>query len=89
MSIDTETARLIGLFQLPFMQRALLGSVLSGLLGGLLGSFAILRQLSVFSDALGHSALLGHYFRDLAEHRSRLSSAAVRCAVWSGGDLSA
>lgn len=59
MSIDTETARLIGLFQLPFMQRALLGSVLSGLLGGLLGSFAILRQLSFFSDALGHSVLLG------------------------------
>lgn len=59
MSIETETARLIGLFQLPFMQRALLGSVLSGLLGGLLGSFAILRQLSFFSDALGHSALLG------------------------------
>lgn len=41
------------------MQRALLGSVLSGLLGGLLGSFAILRQLSFFSDALGHSVLLG------------------------------
>lgn len=59
MSIDTETARLIELFQFPFMQRALLGSVLSGLLGGLLGSIAILRQLSFFSDALGHSALLG------------------------------
>ncbi len=59
MSIDTETARLIGLFQFPFMQRALLGSILTGLLGGLLGSFAILRQLSFFSDALGHSALLG------------------------------
>lgn len=59
MSIDTETARLIELFQFPFMQRALLGSILSGSLGGLLGSFAILRQLSFFSDALGHSALLG------------------------------
>ncbi|MFN6132149.1 MAG: metal ABC transporter permease [Synechococcaceae cyanobacterium] len=43
----------------PFMQRALLGGLLTGALGGLLGSFAVLRQLSFFSDALGHSALLG------------------------------
>ena len=41
------------------MQRALLGGLLTGALGGLLGSFAVLRQLSFFSDALGHSALLG------------------------------
>ena len=43
----------------PFMQRALLGGLLTGSLGGLLGSIAVLRQLSFFSDALGHSALLG------------------------------
>ncbi len=43
----------------PFMQRALLGGLLTGGLGGLVGSFAVLRQLSFFSDALGHSALLG------------------------------
>ena len=43
----------------PFMQRALLGGLLTGSLGGLLGSVAVLRQLSFFSDALGHSALLG------------------------------
>jgi len=43
----------------PFMQRALLGGLLTGALGGLLGSFSVLRQLSFFSDALGHSALLG------------------------------
>lgn len=43
----------------PFMQRALIGGLLTGCLGGLLGSFAVLRQLSFFSDALGHSALLG------------------------------
>jgi len=43
----------------PFMQRALFGGLLTGGLGGLLGSFAVLRQLSFFSDALGHSALLG------------------------------
>ena len=47
------------LLQLPFLQRALLAGLLTGTLGGLLGSFAVLRQLSFFSDALGHSALLG------------------------------
>ncbi|MFN5514374.1 MAG: metal ABC transporter permease [Cyanobacteriota bacterium] len=57
--MSVELTRVIELFQLPFMQRALLGGVLTGLMGGLLGSFAILRQLSFFSDALGHSALLG------------------------------
>jgi zinc/manganese transport system permease protein len=47
------------LLRFPFMQRALLAGLLSGSLGGLLGSVAVLRQLSFFSDALGHSALLG------------------------------
>jgi zinc/manganese transport system permease protein len=47
------------LLALPFMQRALLGGLLTGALGGLLGSVSVLRQLSFFSDALGHSALLG------------------------------
>ena len=55
----SDLTRVIELFQLPFMQRALLGGILTGLLGGLMGSFTILRQLSFFSDALGHSALLG------------------------------
>ena len=55
----SDLTRVIELFQLPFMQRALLGGILTGLMGGLMGSFTILRQLSFFSDALGHSALLG------------------------------
>ena len=59
MSIPVELTRVIELFQLPFMQRALSGGILTGLMGGMLGSFTILRQLSFFSDALGHSALLG------------------------------
>ena len=54
-----QASTLVELLQLPFMQRALLGGLLSGALGGVLGSFAVLRQLSFFSDALGHSALLG------------------------------
>lgn len=59
MSLQAEFTRVIELFQLPFMQRALMGGVLTGFMGGLLGSFTVLRQLSFFSDALGHSALLG------------------------------
>ena len=59
MSIEAELTRVIELFQLPFMQRALMGGVLTGLMGGLLGSFTVLRQLSFFSEALGESALLG------------------------------
>ena len=49
----------LSLLSEPFMQRALLGGMLTGALGGVLGSFAVLRQLSFFSDALGHSSLLG------------------------------
>ncbi len=41
------------------MQRAMLGGVLFGILGGLLGSFTILRRLSLFGDTVGHSAMLG------------------------------
>ena len=59
MSIEAEVTRVVELFQLPFMQRALMGGVLTGLMGGLSGSFTILRQLSFFSEALGESALLG------------------------------
>jgi zinc transport system permease protein len=59
MLLHPELIRVIELFQLPFMQRALMSGVLTGIMGGTLGSFTILRQLSFFSDALGHSALLG------------------------------
>ncbi len=59
MSFQAELTRVIELFQFPFMQRAMIGGILTGLMGGMLGSFTILRQLAFFSDALGHSALLG------------------------------
>lgn len=59
MSALSQGASQLELLQLPFMQRALLAGLLTGGLGGLLGSFAVLRQLSFFSDAIGHSALLG------------------------------
>lgn len=50
---------LIELLQFPFMQRAIAGGILLGLLGGLLGCFVTLRQLSFFSHAVGHAALVG------------------------------
>ncbi|BAB72787.1 metal ABC transporter permease [Anabaena sp. FACHB-709] len=50
---------LASLLQFPFMQRAIAGAVLMGVLGGLLGSFVTLRQLSFFSHAVGHAALVG------------------------------
>lgn len=59
MNVDESGHRILELLVLPFMQRALEVGILTGILGGLLGSFSILRQLSFFSDALGHSALLG------------------------------
>ena len=55
----TNTQNLLTLLQFPFMQRAIAGGVLMGLLGGLLGSFVTLRQLSFFSHAVGHAALIG------------------------------
>jgi len=57
--VTLPVAEWLELLRYPFMQRALLAGLLSGSLGGLLGSVAVLRQLSFFSDALGHSALLG------------------------------
>jgi zinc transport system permease protein len=50
---------LVSLLQFPFMQRAIAGAVLMGILGGLLGCFVTLRQLSFFSHAVGHAALVG------------------------------
>lgn len=55
----TDSGNLMELLQFPFMQRAIAGGVLMGLLGGLLGCFVTLRQLSFFSHAVGHSALVG------------------------------
>jgi len=59
MSLEAELTKVMELLKLPFMQRALMGGTLTGLVGGLMGSLTILRQLSFFSNALGHSALLG------------------------------
>jgi hypothetical protein len=40
--------RVVELLQLPFMQRAMLGGILTGMTGGLLGSFVISAATVVF-----------------------------------------
>lgn len=55
----TNNNDFVSLLQFPFMQRAIAGAILMGILGGLLGSFVTLRQLSFFSHAVGHAALVG------------------------------
>ena len=57
----------LNLFSLPFMQRAVIGGVLLGILGGILGSFLILRRLSLFGATVGHSAILGVVLAALLE----------------------
>ncbi len=55
----TSDTNLLTWLSLPFMQRALIGAVLMGIVGGLLGCFVTLRHLSFFSHAVGHAALVG------------------------------
>jgi zinc transport system permease protein len=43
----------------PFMQRALLASLVIGFLCAVVGVFVTLRSMSFFSDAISHSALAG------------------------------
>ncbi|MEH1971126.1 metal ABC transporter permease [Nostoc sp.] len=54
-----SSSDLLELLQLPSIQRAVVGAALMGILGGMLGSFVTLRQLSFFSHAVGHAALVG------------------------------
>lgn len=50
---------MLDLLTLPFFQRALLVGVILGGLMAILGVFVVLRRMSFFSDAIGHSALTG------------------------------
>lgn len=43
----------------PFLQNALITSILIGIMSGLIGSFIILRGMSLMGDAISHSVLPG------------------------------
>lgn len=59
LAVTDISTNLLNLLQYPFMQRAIVAGVLMGVLCGFLGSFVALRQLSFFSHAVGHAALVG------------------------------
>ncbi|MCC2592703.1 metal ABC transporter permease [Tessaracoccus sp. OS52] len=46
-------------FSYPFMQRALLAAVLSGLVAPAIGIYIVQRKLSLLGDGLGHVAIMG------------------------------
>ena len=60
--MSSDLSGSLALLQEPFMQRALLGGLITGVLGGWVGSLAVLRQLSFFAEALGQASLLGISF---------------------------
>lgn len=49
----------MSIFSYPFMQRALLAALLSGLVAPAIGMFIAQRRLSLLGDGLGHVAIMG------------------------------
>jgi len=47
------------MFLLPFMQRALLAALLTGLIAPAIGTYIVQRRLSLLGDGLGHVAIAG------------------------------
>ncbi len=50
---------LIEIMSLPFMQRALLGALITGLIAPSLGIYLVQRRMSLIGDGIGHIALTG------------------------------
>jgi zinc transport system permease protein len=53
------TVELLTIFQLPFMQRAMIAGVALGLILPFLGVFVTLRKMSFFGDGVAHATLAG------------------------------
>ncbi|MDO5083757.1 MAG: metal ABC transporter permease [Arachnia propionica] len=49
----------MNMFGYPFMQRALVAAVLSGLVAPAIGMYIVQRRLSLLGDGLGHVAIMG------------------------------
>jgi manganese/iron transport system permease protein len=43
----------------PFMQKAMLGALMLGIVTGILGAFVVVRGMAFFADALGHAVVPG------------------------------
>ena len=52
-------AHLMDLFELPFMQRALLAAVFTGLAAPAVGTYLVQRRLALMGDGIGHVAVTG------------------------------
>lgn len=50
---------MMDLLALPFMQRALIAALLSGLIAPAIGMYIVQRKLSLLGDGLGHVAIMG------------------------------
>ena len=50
---------MIELFSYPFMRRALLAALLTGLIAPAIGTYIVQRRLSLLGDGLGHVAIAG------------------------------
>lgn len=50
---------MIDILALPFMQRALIAALLSGLIAPAIGTFIVQRRMSLLGDGLGHVAIAG------------------------------
>lgn len=47
------------IFALPFMQRALIAALLSGMIAPAIGTYIVQRRLALLGDGLGHVAIMG------------------------------
>jgi zinc transport system permease protein len=50
---------MIEILQFPFMQRAIIGGIILGLLLAFMGVFVILRRMAFFGDGVAHASLAG------------------------------
>lgn len=75
---------MLELLALPFFQRALLVGVVLGVLMAVLGVFVVLRRMSFFADAIGHSALTGIALGILLQFNPFIAALGFTMAVAAG-----
>ena len=52
-------AHMIEVLAMPFMQRAIVAALLSGIIAPAIGTFIVQRRMSLLGDGLGHVAIMG------------------------------